>query len=92
MERSGWTGVRILDNVEVRQVEFLPEWVPAPNDPCTNIEFDDESIVLPRGRGVYFDEPILEVALKRKKLLPLAEVVLAVVLTHVPVKSTFIFR
>ena len=25
-------------------------------------EFDDESIVLPKGRGVYFDEPNFEIA------------------------------
>ena len=27
-------------------------------------EFDDESVVLPKGRGVYFDDPIFALALK----------------------------
>ena len=43
-------------------------------------EFDDESIVLPKERGVHSDEPNFEVFLKVRRLLRLAEVVVAVVL------------
>ena len=31
------------------------------------IEFDDESIVLPKGRGVYFEDPNFDFALKSQK-------------------------
>ena len=90
-EPSGRTGVRISDVVEVGQVEYLSESVPARDQPCSSttlsprspgkgkrkrsatpttsaapkrFEFDDESIVLSKGRGVYFEDPNLECALK----------------------------
>ena len=41
---------------------------PAPAaSPKRLFEFDDESIILPRGRGVYFEDPNFECALKRQE-------------------------
>ena len=68
---------------------------PAPTaTPERLFDFDDESIILPKGRGVYFDNPNFECALKsRGKLLRLVEVVVAVVLhlffSQVPVNFIY---
>ena len=40
---------------------------PAPAASPKRFEFDDESIVLPKGRGVYFKDPIFACALKSHK-------------------------
>ena len=40
---------------------------PAPAASPRRFEFDDESIVLPKGRGVYFEDPNFECALKRQE-------------------------
>ena len=93
-EPSCRTGVRISDVVEVGQVEYLSESVPARDQPCSSttvspqspgkekrkrsatpspsatpkrFEFDDESMVLPKGRGVYFEDPNFECALKSQE-------------------------
>ena len=108
-ETSCRIGVRISDVVEVGQVEYLSESVPARDQPCsiTTIslrspgkrkrkrsptlapaarpkrlfEFDDESIILPKGRWVYFEDPNFKCALKsQEKLLHLVRVVAVVVL------------
>ena len=88
-ESSGQQGVRISNVVEVGQVEYLPQLVPALRIPSTSysgkspakgkrkkgetpapvairrrFEFDDESVVLPKGRGMYFDDPNSAIALK----------------------------
>ena len=77
--------MRISDVVQVGQVEYLSESVPARDQPCSStrisprspgkakrkgsatpalaatpkslFEFDDESILLPKGKGVYFEDP-----------------------------------
>ena len=41
---------------------------PAPAaGPKRLFEFDDESTILPKGRGVYFEDPNFEFALKSRK-------------------------
>ena len=40
---------------------------PAPAASPRRFEFDDESIVLPKGRGVYFEDPNFECALKSQE-------------------------
>ena len=105
-----WTGVRISDFVEVGQVEYLSEFILAPDRPCSRsakmspqnpgkgqrkrsatpapaatakrlFEFDDESVVLPRRRWVYFDDPNFECASKtREKMRRPVKMVAAVVL------------
>ena len=41
---------------------------PAPSaGPKRLFEFDDESIILPKGRGVYFEDPNFEWALKNQE-------------------------
>ena len=40
---------------------------PAPSAAPKRFEFDDESIVLPKGRGVYFEDPNIECVLKSRK-------------------------
>ena len=40
---------------------------PAPGASPKRFEFDDESIVLPKGRGVYFEDPKFECALKNQE-------------------------
>ena len=87
-ESSGQQAVRI-SNVEVGQVEYLPQSVSTMQVPSTSFgikspgkgkqkksetpakiaikrrfEFDDESVVLPKGHGVYFDDPNLAFALR----------------------------
>ena len=58
-------------------------------------EFDDESVVLPKGRGVYFDDPVLQLLCEMKiKLFHRAVVVAVVMLLHqspsqVPVNFTY---
>ena len=93
-EPSCRAGVRISDVVEIGQVEYLSESVPARDQPCSSttisprspgkgkrkrratpapaatpkrFEFDDESIVLPKGRGVYFEDPNFECTLKSQE-------------------------
>ena len=73
------TGVRISDVAEVGQVEYRSESVPARDQPCSNatptpaatpkrfFEFDDESTILPKGRGVYFEDPNFECASKSQE-------------------------
>ena len=39
---------------------------PAPVVRQRRIEFDDESVVQPKGRGVYFDDANFEIALKNQ--------------------------
>ena len=80
-ESSGQQAVRILNIVEVGEVEYLPQSVSATQMPSTSFgtkypgkgkrrkcekpppvaikrrfEFHDESVVLPKGRGVYFED------------------------------------
>ena len=68
---------------------------PAPAaSPKRLFDFDDESIILPKGRGVYFEDPNFECALKsQKKLLHLVEVVAVAVLhrssSQVPVNFAY---
>ena len=89
-EPSCWTGVRIWDVVEVRQVEYLSDSMLARDQPCSNgttistrnpgtgnhkkgappkrlFEFDEESIILPKEGGVYFEDPNFECALKNQE-------------------------
>ena len=95
-EPSCRTGVRILDVVDVRQVEYLSESIRGPDQPCSSsatvpprtpgkgkrkrsatpspaatpkrlFEFDVESIVLPKGRGVYLDDANFEWASKGRE-------------------------
>ena len=97
------TGVRISDDVEVGQVEYLSESVLVQDQPCCSttitsispgkrkrnrsatttpaatskrlFEFDDESIHLPKPKGVCFEDPNFERALKGlEKLLLLVGV------------------
>ena len=88
-ESSGQQAVRILNVVEVGQVEYLPQSVSSVPVPSTSFgikspgkgkqkksetpvksaikrrfEFDDESVVLPKGRGVYFDDPNFAIVLR----------------------------
>ena len=88
-EFFGQQGVRISNNVEVGEVECLPQSVPTPQIPSTSysaknpakgnrkknetpapvaiklrFEFEDESDVLLKGRGVHFDQPNFAIALK----------------------------
>ena len=121
-EPSRWTGVRISDDVEVRQVEYLSESVLARDQPWSSttisprspgkgnrkrsatsapaatpkrlFEFDDESLILPKRRGVYFEDPKFEYALKSQgKTAALVGVVGVVVLrlsfNQVPVNFTY---
>ena len=54
---------------------------PAPSATPKGFEFDDESIVSPKGRGVYFEDPNFECALEsQEKLLHLVGVVVVAVL------------
>ena len=58
-------------------------------------EFDDESVVLPKGRGVYFVTPVLQLLFEMKiKLFPRAVVVVVVVLrqsfSQVPDNFTYL--
>ena len=72
-------GVRISTVVGVAEVEYLTECALVRQIPSTSysaknpasgmrkrnqFEFDDESFVLPKGGGVYFDDPKLDAALK----------------------------
>ena len=91
-ETSCRSGVRISDVVEVGQVDYLSESVPARHQPFSSItisprsprkgkrkrsatparaarpkrlfELDDESVILPKGRGVSFEDPNFECVLK----------------------------
>ena len=90
-----WTGVHKSDALEVVQVCYLSECIPASDQPCSNarvprrslvkrkpkrsatpdpvavpkrlFEFDDESIVLPKRRGIYVDDKLLK-SLRRRKI------------------------
>ena len=93
-EPSCRAGERISDVVEVGEVQYLSESVPARGKPCSStkisprspgkgkrkrsatlapaatpksFEFDDESIVLPKGRRASFEYPNLECALKSQE-------------------------
>ena len=72
-------GVRISNVVGVAEVKYLTESVLAPQIPSTRysaknparrmrkrnqFEFDDESFVLTKERGMYFDDPYLESSVK----------------------------
>ena len=67
---------------------------PVPAASPKRFEFDDESIVSPKGRGVYFEDPKFACALKsQEKSLHLVGVVVVVVLhqssSQVPVNFTY---